>query len=88
VLSPRRGVLFRPATPDRSRDLDRSQGAIERALARGDDSALTLVSAPGGFGKTTVLTEWLATARAEGQLTAWLSLDHPDNDPALFWTYL
>ncbi|MFD1505631.1 helix-turn-helix transcriptional regulator [Georgenia yuyongxinii] len=52
------------------------------------ESALTLVSAPAGFGKTTLLTEWLATAPADGWAVAWLSLDPRDNDPALFWTYV
>ncbi|MDQ4089307.1 MAG: LuxR C-terminal-related transcriptional regulator [Actinomycetota bacterium] len=46
--------------------------------------ALTLVSAPAGFGKTTLLAEWLAgTGR-----TAWLSLDAGDNDPVVFWAYV
>ncbi|WP_307030119.1 AAA family ATPase [Arthrobacter globiformis] len=56
-------------------------------LNRGADSALTLVSAPAGFGKTTLLTEWLATVSADGRSAAWLSLDKRDNDSALFWTY-
>jgi LuxR family maltose regulon positive regulatory protein len=46
------------------------------------------VSAPAGFGKTTLLTEWLAAAPGDGRSGAWLSLDQRDNDPALFWTYL
>jgi LuxR family maltose regulon positive regulatory protein len=57
-------------------------------LGRAGESALTLVSAPAGFGKTTLLTEWLAAAPAEGLPLAWLSLDPRDNDPASFWTYL
>jgi LuxR family maltose regulon positive regulatory protein len=47
-----------------------------------------LVSAPAGFGKTTLLTEWLTAARTDGTLVAWLSLDQRDDDPATFWTYL
>ena len=48
-----------------------------------------LVSAPAGFGKTTLLTEWLA-APPDGarRSAAWLSLDAGDNDPARFWTYV
>jgi LuxR family maltose regulon positive regulatory protein len=61
---------------------------LDECLARGTESALTLVSAPAGFGKTTLLTEWLATAPADGRSVAWLSLDPRDNDPAVFWTYL
>jgi LuxR family maltose regulon positive regulatory protein len=59
---------------------------IER-LNRGADSTLTLVSAPAGFGKTTLLTEWLAIVSANGWSAAWLSLEKRDNDSALFWTY-
>jgi LuxR family maltose regulon positive regulatory protein len=59
---------------------------IER-LSRGAESALTLVSAAAGFGKTTLLTEWLAAAPADGPTAAWLSLDQRDDDPTLFWTY-
>jgi LuxR family maltose regulon positive regulatory protein len=51
-------------------------------------SALTLVSAPAGFGKTTILADWLAAAGSDGPPVAWLSLDDRDNDPALFWTYV
>jgi LuxR family maltose regulon positive regulatory protein len=54
-------------------------------LSRGSGSALTLVSAPAGFGKTTLLAEWLAT---DGRRAGWLSLDRRDNDPTTFWTYL
>jgi LuxR family maltose regulon positive regulatory protein len=49
---------------------------------------VTVVSAPAGFGKSTLLTEWLAACRAGGASVAWLSLDRGDNDPALFWTYV
>jgi ATP/maltotriose-dependent transcriptional regulator MalT len=46
------------------------------------------VSAPAGFGKTTLLAQWLPAAAADGRFVAWLSLDHRDNDPASFWTYV
>src|SRR6266702_5756581 len=62
--------------------------SLSERLSRGTESALTLVSAPAGFGKTTLLAEWLAVAAADGRSVAWLSLDQRDNDPALFWTYL
>src|SRR5690242_3484519 len=61
---------------------------LSERLSRGAESALTLVSAPAGFGKTTLLAEWLAVAAADERSVAWLSLDQRDNDPALFWTYL
>ena len=47
---------------------------------------LTLVSAPAGFGKTTLLAEWVA-AVPTGPV-AWVSLDQSDNDPAVCWIYL
>jgi LuxR family transcriptional regulator, maltose regulon positive regulatory protein len=47
---------------------------------------LTLVAAPAGFGKTTVLAMWLAQQRAAQ--SAWLALDADDNDPASFVRYL
>jgi LuxR family transcriptional regulator, maltose regulon positive regulatory protein len=64
---------------------------LSERLDRGTASKLVLVSAPAGFGKTTLLTEWLATrpaALAEERLAAWLSLDPGDNDPASFWAYV
>src|SRR5918911_3278308 len=57
-------------------------------LRRGAEAKLTLVSAPAGFGKTTLLTEWLAAAPADGTSVAWLSLDQRDNHAATFWAYL
>jgi LuxR family transcriptional regulator, maltose regulon positive regulatory protein len=73
--------------PRRHRGLVARPRLLER-LDRGTEATLTLVSAPAGFGKTTVLTEWLASVAAGERSVAWLSLDQRDNDPALFWTYL
>jgi LuxR family transcriptional regulator, maltose regulon positive regulatory protein len=56
-------------------------------LSRGAESRLTLISAPAGFGKTTLLAEWLAATRTERSV-AWLSLEEGDSQPALYWTYL
>jgi len=47
----------------------------------------TLVSAPAGFGKTTLLSTWGHSLPANDLQLAWLSLDEEDNDPQLFWTY-
>ena len=49
-----------------------------------DRPSLTLVSAPAGFGKTTLLAEWLAGT----DRTAWFSVDAADNDPSVFWAYV
>src|SRR5215216_313617 len=48
---------------------------------------LMLISAPAGFGKTTLLGEW-AASRSDEQCVAWVSLDEGDNDPARFLSYL
>ncbi len=62
----------------------------ERLLARLDDAlrpgvSLIVISAPAGFGKTSLLAEWLARP---GKTAAWLSLDAGDNAPGLFLAYL
>ncbi len=53
-------------------------------LNEGLTRPLTLISAPAGFGKTTLLSEWIP--RSE-RCVAWLSLDEGDNDPIRFWIY-
>ena len=70
----RRGLVARPRLLER--------------LRRGADSRLTLLSAPAGFGKTTLLAEWLGQTPGEDRSVAWLSLDPSDNEPSLFWTYV
>ena len=54
-------------------------------LNEGGVSNLTLLSAPAGFGKTTLLSEWVSGARLP---TAWVSLDEEDNEPIRFSSYL
>ena len=49
---------------------------------------LTLLVAPAGYGKTTLLCDWLTTARKNGRQVAWVALDRKDNDPQRFWAYL
>jgi LuxR family maltose regulon positive regulatory protein len=61
---------------------------LRERLSAGAGSALTLISAPAGFGKTTLLTEWLAGVPGERCAAGWLSLDEADNDPSLFWKYV
>ena len=70
----RRHVVTRPRLLDR--------------LRRGTESRLTLVSAPAGFGKTTLLAEWLGGKEEDHRRIAWFSLDAADSDPASFWTYV
>jgi LuxR family maltose regulon positive regulatory protein len=60
-------------------------------LTEGLQGKLTLVAAPPGFGKTTLVSQWLALLRLQDKKfvnrSAWLSLDENDNDPARFLAY-
>ncbi len=76
----------RPELVPRPRLIERLDGGLHRKL--------TLISAPAGFGKTTLVTDWLDNLRVdvkkENQIEnriAWLSLDEGDNDLARFLTY-
>src|SRR5919205_2112795 len=74
--SPRRRLVQRARLLDQ---LEANGGAAPR---------LVLVSAPAGFGKTTLLTQWLSEARTSQRRVAWLALDPGDADVGLFLTHL
>ncbi len=62
------------------------RGLVARPrLSRRLGDRLTLVSAPPGFGKTTLLASWLAAA---GRPVAWVSLEESERRPESFWTYV
>ncbi|HSJ74541.1 MAG TPA: hypothetical protein VK904_09500, partial [Miltoncostaeaceae bacterium] len=63
------------------------RGALLARLGVADAPPVTLVDAPAGWGKTTLLTEWLCEGRRTGEV-AWLTLEAGDSDPARFWTYV
>jgi LuxR family maltose regulon positive regulatory protein len=67
----------RPKAVLRSRLIERLNEGLHRKL--------TLISAPAGFGKTTLVSEWVAGCERPA---AWLSLDEGDNDPTRFLAYL
>ncbi|HET7088089.1 MAG TPA: LuxR family transcriptional regulator, partial [Anaerolineae bacterium] len=71
IPPPRPKVVLRP------RLIERMNEALHRKL--------TLICAPAGFGKTTLVSEWVASC---GRPVAWLSLDEGDNDPTRFLVYL
>ena len=76
---PRPGIVARPR--------------LSRRLGR-EGGRLVLVSAPAGFGKTTLIGRWLASQAtgtpglADEAVVAWVSLDEGDRDAATFWTYV
>jgi LuxR family maltose regulon positive regulatory protein len=63
---------------DRPRLLERLREGLSRPL--------TVIAAPAGYGKTTLVASWLAESK-DGATVAWLSLDAADNDPARFWRH-
>ena len=71
--------------PGRTETLLRDR-LVER-LHAGADAKLTLIAAPAGYGKTTLLGSW-REARAATRPVAWLSLDEGDNDPVVLWSYI
>jgi len=73
IPPPRPKVVLRPHLIER----------LNECLSSG--CKLTLISAPAGFGKTTLISEWLAGSKRP---VAWLSLDEGDSDPTRFLTYL
>ena len=73
IPPPRPKIVLRPRLIER----------LNEGLSAG--RKLTLISASAGFGKTTLVSEWIAGCERP---VAWLSLDEGDNDPARFLTYL
>ncbi|WP_256793912.1 LuxR C-terminal-related transcriptional regulator [Terrabacter sp. Ter38] len=70
----RRGLVPRPRLVD--------------GRARTSPPRLTLVSAPPGFGKTTLLASWADAARTAGRAVAWVSLEGTEQQPTAFWSYV
>ncbi len=73
----------RPNAVPRPRLLARLNAGLRRE--QGGGRKLTLISAAAGFGKTTLLSEWIAGCRLP---VAWLSLDEEDSNPVRFLAYL
>ena len=62
-----------------------SRPRLIQQLQQGLEQTLILLSAPAGFGKTTLLSDWLASS---GMPATWLALEPQDNEPTRFFSYL
>jgi LuxR family maltose regulon positive regulatory protein len=81
-----RRVLLRPKfTMPHQRTCLISRPRLTAQIDPKEGGIVTLISAPAGFGKTTLVAEW---AMEKKRRTAWLSLDEADNDPVRFWRYI
>ena len=63
------------------------RGGLIELLHNALDSKVSIISAPTGYGKTTLLAHWLQAEDAEVPF-AWVSLDEQDNDPARLWRHI
>jgi ATP/maltotriose-dependent transcriptional regulator MalT len=80
-------VVATKLRPPRLRDGLIARGELIERLRGGRESMLTLVSAPAGYGKTTLLAQWQAVDR-ERTPFAWISLDERDSDPVRLWSHV
>jgi LuxR family maltose regulon positive regulatory protein len=81
------GVIASKLVPHRRPSGSVSRPHLLELLDGGQEQTLTLLSAPAGFGKTTVLTEWIDAGRS-GTSFAWVSLDAADAEPVRLWTHV
>jgi LuxR family transcriptional regulator, maltose regulon positive regulatory protein len=81
-------LVFTKLRPSQARPNLVARPRLTARLEREASRKLTLISAPAGFGKTTLLVEWLKEREDGDQSVAWVSLDEGDNDPVRFLSYL
>src|SRR4051812_7464340 len=74
--------FYIPVPPNTLINRSRLSVLLDKSLSH----PFTLVSAPAGFGKTTLLSTWARSLQDYNPL--WISLDEEDNNPRLFWTYV
>jgi LuxR family transcriptional regulator, maltose regulon positive regulatory protein len=80
-------LLFPKLRPPRLPPLFVSRQHLLARMEEARQGKLTLVLAPAGFGKTTLVRQWIETHGQDPQV-AWLSLDPEDDDPIRFWRYV
>lgn len=83
-------LLLSKLSPPRLHTLLLDRSRLFALLDAGREDPLTLLSAPTGFGKTTLVCQWMTARRASRDFppVAWVSLEAADNDPVRFWRYL
>ncbi len=88
TLNPSPRILTTKLFAPRARAQRVARPRLTQRLTDGLHHKMLLISAPAGFGKTTLLSEWRETSDAEAVAIAWVSLDKSDNDFARFVTYI
>ena len=83
-------LLVSKLSPPRLHTVLLKRSRLFALLDAGRESSLTLLSAPAGFGKTTLVCQWMTARRTRHDFppVAWVSLEPSDNDPVRFWRYL
>jgi LuxR family maltose regulon positive regulatory protein len=80
--------LYVPALPPNERLVSRPRLIARLNGGLQSSCKLVLISAPAGFGKTTLASAWVASLTSQGLTPAWVLLDEQDNDPVRFWSYV
>src|SRR4051812_23992718 len=81
-------LLQTKLTPPSSRPDCVPRPRLSQRLIASLEHPLTLICAPAGFGKTTLITDWCQQNATSNLRLAWFALDEDDNDPTRFLTYL
>src|SRR5688572_2230531 len=79
------GLFATKLVPPRARARHIARPRLHALLDRGAEEKLILISTPPGYGKSTLLAQWIATSSMPA---AWLSIDESDNDAPAFFRYL
>jgi LuxR family maltose regulon positive regulatory protein len=78
--------LFIPPVPHNMVPRVKAVNRLDEGLRQG--RRLTLITAPPGYGKTSLMASWVTSQHLQGERKfCWLALEESDNDPAQFWTY-
>lgn len=87
-MEPISSLIFTKLRPPATRSNTIWRDRLLRKLTLEPNMDLTLVCAPAGYGKTTLLIDWTRQLKQAGITVSWYSLDESDNNPITFGTYL